>query len=91
MDHQYSSCIWNEESSDTMSEEIINETDTDRSATYINIHVPEKVGDDYLIELYRERRFLYDKKNRDFKDNDLKNNAWKEISLIMTKGKNLGE
>ncbi|XP_077278708.1 uncharacterized protein LOC143906466 isoform X2 [Temnothorax americanus] len=44
---------------------------------------PEKMGDDYLIELYRERRFLYDKSHQDFRDNELKNNAWKEISSIM--------
>ncbi|XP_070162285.1 uncharacterized protein [Polyergus mexicanus] len=88
MDHQYSSYIWNEESSDTMNKEII-ELDIE-SVTDANIHVPEKMGDDYLIELYRERRFLYDKKNRDFKNNEIKNNAWKEMSLIMTKDKNLG-
>ncbi|XP_077278706.1 uncharacterized protein LOC143906466 isoform X1 [Temnothorax americanus] len=50
---------------------------------------PEKMGDDYLIELYRERRFLYDKSHQDFRDNELKNNAWKEISSIM-QSKNMG-
>jgi len=86
MDHEYNSCTWNEEWPDTINEEIY-ETDIENT----NINVPEKIGDDYLIELYRERRFLYDKKHRDFKDNELKHNAWEEISLIMTKDKNLGK
>lgn len=91
MDHHYnSSYIWNEEYSDTINEETINETDTG-NAIETNIYISEKMGDDYLIELYRERRFLYDKRHRDFKDSELKNNAWKEISSIMTKDKNLGK
>jgi len=60
MDHDYNSCIWNEKWSDTINEEIC-ETNSENNATDINIL--EKEGDEYLIELYRERRFLYDKKN----------------------------
>nr|XP_012217812.1 PREDICTED: uncharacterized protein LOC105669427 [Linepithema humile]XP_012217813.1 PREDICTED: uncharacterized protein LOC105669427 [Linepithema humile]XP_012217814.1 PREDICTED: uncharacterized protein LOC105669427 [Linepithema humile] len=90
MDHQYSSYnIRNEEWLDIKKEEIIMETDYG-NATDTNIYVPDKTGDDYLIKLYRERKFLYDKKNRDFRDNKLKNNAWKEISTIMVKYKNFG-
>lgn len=72
--------------------ETINETEIgNATGDDTNICISEKVGDDYLIELYRERKFLYDKKDRDFKDNEMKNNAWEEISTIMTKDKNLGE
>ncbi|KAL6420966.1 hypothetical protein ACFW04_013628 [Cataglyphis niger] len=76
MDHQY---IWNGELSDITSKEIIIEPNTE-SVTDTNIHVPEKVCDDYLIELYKEKIFLYDKRNRDFKrlkiiKKDLKNGS----------------
>jgi len=33
-----------------------------------DIKIEEKVGDNYLIELYREQRFLYDKQDRNFKE-----------------------
>nr|XP_012217815.1 PREDICTED: uncharacterized protein LOC105669428 [Linepithema humile] len=90
MDHQYSSYnIQNEEWLDIKDEEIIIETDNG-DATDTNIYVPDKTGDDYLIKLYRERKFLYDKKHRDFRDNELKIDAWKEISTIMIKDKNFG-
>ncbi|KYQ54062.1 hypothetical protein ALC60_07031, partial [Trachymyrmex zeteki] len=47
-----------------------------------NIAIEEKEGDDFLIELYRERKFLYDKSHRDFKNKQIKENAWFEISTI---------
>lgn len=47
-----------------------------------NVIVEER-NDDFLIELYRERPFLYDKKNSNFKNILMKENAWKEISKIM--------
>jgi len=79
MDHKYSSCnIRNEEWLEK--EEVIDETGNVMDET--DICVPEKVGDEYLIKLYRER-FLYDKRHRDFKDNELKKTAWEEISSIM--------
>lgn len=82
MDHQYSQHItFNEDIPDMMYEQYVDEKDKEN--TTVNISVPEKVGDEYLIELYKERRFLYDKSHRDFKDNVLKNNVWKEISSIM--------
>ncbi|KYN07874.1 hypothetical protein ALC62_01152, partial [Cyphomyrmex costatus] len=37
-----------------------------------------------LLELYRERPFLYDKSNINFKDCLMKQNAWLEISKTMT-------
>lgn len=40
-----------------------------------DVKVDEKVGDDYLIDLYRERRFLYDKQDKTLKDNAMKENA----------------
>lgn len=43
----------------------------------------KEIGDEFLIELYRERPFLYDKKNSNFKNILMKENAWKEISKIM--------
>lgn len=43
----------------------------------------EKSSDDFLIELYKERPFLYDKRNQNFKDAAMKQNAWEEISKIM--------
>ncbi|XP_066596989.1 uncharacterized protein [Prorops nasuta] len=43
-----------------------------------------KDGDELLIDLYKERSFLYDKRNRNFKDIIMKTNAWTEISRIMT-------
>jgi len=54
-----------------------------------NFAIEEKEGDDFLIELYRERKYLYDKSHRDFKDKQKKENAWFEISTIMQQ-KNLG-
>jgi len=97
LDHQYNCyySILNEDDNSQESEMINNEVviddteNTEDAAT--NICVKEKVGDEYLIELYRQRKFLYDKKDRDFKDNEVKNNAWEEISRIMTKDKNLGK
>ena len=40
-----------------------------------NIVIEEKKGDDFLIKLYRERKFLYDKSHRDFKNKQIKENA----------------
>lgn len=54
-----------------------------------DLNIDEKVGDDYLIDLYRERRFLYDKRDKNFKDNVMKETAWLEISKIMIE-KNFG-
>ncbi|KYN15065.1 hypothetical protein ALC57_12728 [Trachymyrmex cornetzi] len=51
---------------------------------YTDINIEEKKGDELLIELYRERTFLYDKSNINFKDCLMKQNAWLEISKIMT-------
>lgn len=48
-----------------------------------NVIVEERNGDDFLLELYRERSLLYDKKNSNFKNILMKENAWKEISKIM--------
>ncbi|KYN21990.1 hypothetical protein ALC57_05625 [Trachymyrmex cornetzi] len=48
-----------------------------------NIIIEEKNGDKFLIALYRERSFLYDKKNVNFKDTLMKENAWNEISKTM--------
>ena len=42
------------------------------------------VGDYKLIQLYRERRYLYDKTHNDFRNNLAKENGWKEISQIMS-------
>lgn len=47
-------------------------------------NIDEKKGDEFLIELYRECPFLYDKSNASFKDCLMKENAWIEISKIMT-------
>lgn len=49
-----------------------------------NINIEEKSGDELLIELYRKRPFLYDKSNANFKNCLMKQNAWIEISKIMT-------
>lgn len=48
-----------------------------------NIIIEEKSGDDFLIELFRERSFLYDKSNSNFKNILMKQNAWNEISKTM--------
>ncbi|XP_029178049.1 uncharacterized protein LOC114945872 isoform X3 [Nylanderia fulva] len=61
------------------------------SANIIAIEeIEEKEGDDFLIELYRERKYLYDKSNRDFKNKIIRGNAWVEISNIMQQ-KNQGQ
>lgn len=57
------------------SEDIPNETE--------NISIEEKDSDALLIELYRERPFLYNKGHNDFKNKIIKDNAWNEISKIM--------
>lgn len=54
-----------------------------------DVIIEEKEGDDYLIELYRERKHLYDKNDNNFKDKQMKENAWMEISTIMQQ-RNLG-
>lgn len=78
MDHQYCE-------SDTYmcNEEISNEKESD-------IFIEEKDGDALLIELYRERPFLYNKSHKNFKDKLIKDNAWNEISKIM-QDRNYGE
>lgn len=43
----------------------------------------KKEGDDYLIELYIERKHLYDKSHRDFKNKQIRENAWVKISNTM--------
>ncbi|KAL0115678.1 hypothetical protein PUN28_010897 [Cardiocondyla obscurior] len=48
-----------------------------------NIILEERSGDEFLIELFRERSFLYDKSNKNFKNILMKENAWKEISKAM--------
>ncbi|XP_077273371.1 uncharacterized protein LOC143903554 isoform X2 [Temnothorax americanus] len=48
-----------------------------------NVVIAEKSGDEFLIELYRERSFLYDKRNANFKNTLMKQNAWNEISKTM--------
>lgn len=50
----------------------------------------KKSGDEWLIELYKERPFLYDKKNPDFKNTSMKQKAWNEISKTMI-AKNCGD
>ncbi|XP_011161138.1 uncharacterized protein LOC105196748 isoform X2 [Solenopsis invicta] len=47
------------------------------------VTIEEKEGDDVLIELYKERKFLYDNSHQDFKNKQKKENAWIEISHIM--------
>jgi len=59
-------------------------TDCDNGCESASIDIEEKSGDELLIELYRERPFLYDKNNTSFKDCLMKQNAWVEISKIMT-------
>lgn len=49
----------------------------------IHINIDEKKGDELLIELYRERPFLYDKSDTNFKNSLMKQSAWTEISKIM--------
>ncbi|XP_018338322.1 PREDICTED: uncharacterized protein LOC108746202 isoform X1 [Trachymyrmex septentrionalis] len=49
-----------------------------------------KESDDFLIQLYKERRYLYDKSHKDFQNKQIKENAWFEISTIMQQ-KNLGK
>jgi len=54
-----------------------------------DLKIDKKKGDNCLIDLYRERRFLYDKQDKNFKNNEMKANAWSEISKIMIE-KNCG-
>lgn len=50
---------------------------------FINIEERNGDGDELLIELYKERSFLYDKNNISFKDRSMKQKAWIEMSKIM--------
>jgi len=66
------------------------------SFTYVDCvkSLPENViegkeSDDFLIQLYKERRYLYDKSHKDFQNKQIKENAWFEISTIMQQ-RNLG-
>lgn len=65
--------------SDEVSDEVRTDDWNDES-----VIIEEKTGDEFLIELYRERSFLYDKSNINFKDCLMKQNAWIELSKIMT-------
>jgi len=80
MDHSYS-YEFREKYFDENNEMSINKDD--------DLKIDEKEGEDYLIDLYRERRFLYDKRDKNFKNNEMKANAWSEISKIMIE-KNCG-
>jgi len=80
MDHSYS-YEFLEKYFDENNEMSINKDD--------DLKIDEKEGEDYLIDLYRERRFLYDKRDKNFKNNEMKANAWSEISKIMIE-KNCG-
>ncbi|XP_039310476.1 uncharacterized protein LOC113005591 [Solenopsis invicta] len=77
MDHQY--CF---DMQYVCNEDISNEKKSD-------IFIEEKDGDSFLIKLYRERPFLYNKGHKDFKDKLIKDNASNEISKIM-QDKNYG-
>ncbi|XP_032689570.1 uncharacterized protein LOC116852899 [Odontomachus brunneus] len=57
----------------------------DMESSTVNVVIEEKVGDNYLIELYRERRCLYDKSHRDFKNKLIKENVWFKISTCNRK------
>jgi len=78
MDHSYSY--------EFLEESFDNEMSTNKDD---DLKIDEKEGEDYLIDLYRERRFLYDKRDKNFKNNEMKANAWSEISKIMIE-KNCG-
>lgn len=71
MDHQYYAA-----NVDISNEDIKNERENE-------ICIEEKDGDAFLIDLYRERSFLYDKSHNDFKNKIIRDNAWNEISKIM--------
>lgn len=62
----------------------ISTDDCDNGCIPASVDIEEKSGDKLLIELYRERPFLYDKSNASFKDCLMKQNAWIEIFKIMT-------
>lgn len=79
-DHEY--CESNICESYVYSQEISNEQE--------NIAIEKKNGDAFLIKLYRERPFLYNKRHNDFKDRIIKDNAWNEMSKIML-NKNYGK
>lgn len=81
MDHSYSY----EVPEDMFADEVDNPNKIDN----LQILIEEKVGDNYLIDPYRKRRFLYDKRDKNFKDNQMIDNAWLEISKIMIE-KNCG-
>ncbi|XP_011873622.1 PREDICTED: uncharacterized protein LOC105565222 isoform X2 [Vollenhovia emeryi] len=75
-DHQdYCNSFIHGESDDTQNE-IEDFPDNARS-------IEDKNSDDYLIELFRERSFLYDKSNPDFKNTLMKQDAWNKISHTM--------
>lgn len=78
-DHQYT----------TLNDECVDNPITHVEYSSENVAIEEKEGDDFLIELYRERKFLYDKSHRNFKNKQIKENTWSEISIIMQQ-KNLG-
>lgn len=77
MDHQYSE-------SSAYNEYICTNEELNEKENVISIE--EKDGDAFLIELYRERPFLYNKAHKDFKNKIIKDNAWNEVSKIMQNG-----
>lgn len=48
-----------------------------------NLKQDEKCGDELLIDLIRSRLFLYNKKLKEYRDNNMKENAWTEIFFIL--------
>lgn len=43
----------------------------------------QKFGDELLIDMVRSRPFLYDKSLKEYRDANMKDNAWMEIASIL--------
>lgn len=82
-DHSSYCNIITDLSEETSTTDYENINDWNNGCELLHDNLEEKSGDELLIELYRERPFLYDKSNASFKDSLMKQNAWIEISKIM--------
>lgn len=73
MDHFDYTRKFQEEQFDDVSRESYNIVDVSHN----------KHGDELLIDLVRSRPYLYDKTYREYKDMNIKENAWKEMAGIL--------
>ncbi|KYM99938.1 hypothetical protein ALC62_09309 [Cyphomyrmex costatus] len=77
--YEYSVCYFEDEEEEYLDDRsnISNENSINSINTYM------KHGDELLIDMVRSRPYLYDKMVHDYKDAQMKENAWTEIAIAL--------